>query len=407
MLEAAVAPASCRAQFDQLMVPCFAPHPVVPVRGSGSRLWDEAGRDYVDFIGGIATNALGHCHPRLQQALTTQASQLWHSSNYFTSLPALRLARQLVDLTFAERVFFANSGAEANEAALKLARRYAQDHHGDDKVQIIACLQAFHGRTFFTVSTGGQPQYADGFGPKPAAIDHVPFNDLEALRALISSRTCAVIVEPIQGEGGVTPASHDYLEGVRALCDQHQALLIFDEVQTGNGRTGDLFAYMGYGVVPDILTTAKGLGGGFPIGAMLTTAQVAASFKPGTHGTTFGGNPLACAVASALLDEVSQPELLAGVRRREQLLREHLGRINSRFGLFAEVRGKGCLLGAVLADRWQGRARELLDAAVGEGVMVLMAGPNVLRLAPALNIPQGDIDDGMARLERAIARLAG
>lgn len=396
-----------RALFDQVMVPNYAPAAMLPVRGAGSRVWDQDGREYVDLAGGIATNSLGHCHPGLQQALAEQAAQLWHISNIYTNTPALSLASKLVAHTFAERVFFCNSGAEANEAALKLARRYALDHHGGDKQQIISCLQAFHGRTFFTVTAGGQPQYSDGFGPKPGAIDHVPFNDIAAIEAAISAKTCAVIVEPIQGEGGVSPASQAYLQRLRELCDAHQALLIFDEVQTGNGRTGHLYAYMGYGVIPDILTTAKGLGGGFPIGAMLTSERVASSFKVGVHGSTFGGNPLACAVAGAVIDEILKPELLAGVKEREQRLRDHLARINSRFGLFDEVRGQGCLLGAVLNTRWQGKAREILNAGVAEGVMVLVAGPNVLRFAPALNIPLTDLDDGMARLEAAIARLAG
>lgn len=395
-----------RALFEQVMVPNYAPAAMLPVRAAGSRLWDDQGREFIDLAGGIATNSLGHCHPRLQQVLSEQAANLWHLSNVYTNKPALQLAAQLVEKTFAERAFFCNSGAEANEAALKLARRYALDQHGPGKEQIISCLQSFHGRTFFTVTAGGQPQYSDGFGPKPQGIDHVPFNDLEALAAAMSAATCAVILEPIQGEGGVTPATQAYLEGVRALCDAHQALLIFDEVQSGVGRTGELYAYMGYGVVPDILTSAKGLGGGFPIGAMLTTTAIAASFKVGVHGSTFGGNALACAVAGAVIDEVSQPQLLAGVAVREQALRDHLQRIQQRFDLFADVRGKGCLIGAELKGAWQGRAREVMQAALDAGVMVLMAGPNVLRFAPALNIALDDLAEGMARLEQGIATLA-
>ncbi|MBO4967816.1 MAG: acetylornithine/succinyldiaminopimelate transaminase, partial [Pseudomonas sp.] len=291
-----------RADFDQVMVPNYAPAAFIPVRGAGSRVWDQAGRELIDFAGGIAVNVLGHAHPALVGALTEQANTLWHVSNVFTNEPALRLAKKLVDSTFAERVFFCNSGAEANEAAFKLARRVAHDRFGSEKYEIIAALNSFHGRTLFTVNVGGQSKYSDGFGPKITGITHVPFNDLDALKAAISDKTCAVVLEPIQGEGGVLPAEQAYLQGARELCDQHNALLVFDEVQTGMGRTGELFAYMHYGVTPDILTSAKSLGGGFPIAAMLTTEALAKHLVVGTHGTTYGGNPLACAVGNAVID---------------------------------------------------------------------------------------------------------
>src|SRR5690606_20723970 len=277
-----------RADFDQVMVPNYAPAAFIPVRGQGSRVWDQAGRELIDFAGGIAVNVLGHAHPALVGALTEQANKLWHVSNVFTNEPALRLAHKLVDATFAERAFFCNSGAEANEAAFKLARRVAHDRFGPEKYEIVSALNSFHGRTLFTVTVGGQPKYSDGFGPKIEGIKHVPYNDLEALKAVVSDKTCAVVLEPIQGESGVLPADQAYLEGARKLCDEHGALLIFDEVQTGMGRTGELFAYMHYGVTPDILTNAKSLGGGFPIGLMLTTDKVAKHFSVGTHGTTFG-----------------------------------------------------------------------------------------------------------------------
>ena len=286
-----------RATFDDVMVPNYNPAGMVPVRGEGSRVWDQDGAEYIDFAGGIAVNVLGHCHPELVKALNEQGSKLWHLSNVFTNEPALRLAKKLNDATFSDRVYFANSGAEANEAALKLARRWALDKHGEDKNKIIAFNKGFHGRTFFTVTVGGQAAYSDGFGPKPGAVDHCDYNDLAAFEALISDKTCAVMMEPLQGEGGIIPPDVDFVKGVRELCDKHNALLIFDEVQSGVGRTGHLYAYMGLGVTPDILTTAKSLGGGFPIGAMLTTADIAAHLKPGTHGSTYGGNPLACAVA--------------------------------------------------------------------------------------------------------------
>ncbi|MBY5922437.1 aspartate aminotransferase family protein [Ferrimonas balearica] len=394
-----------RALFDDVMVPNYNPAEVIPVRGEGSRVWDQAGREFVDFAGGIAVNCLGHCHPALVKALNEQGSKLWHLSNVMTNEPALQLAKTLVDSTFAERVYFANSGAEANEAALKLARRYALDHHGEEKDQIIAFTQGFHGRTFFTVSVGGQPAYSDGFGPKPGGIDHLAYNDIEGFKALISDRTCAVMMEPIQGEGGIVPADAEFLRQVRELCDQHNALLIFDEVQTGVGRTGKLYAYEHYDIAPDILTTAKALGGGFPIAAMLTTAKIAASLKVGTHGSTYGGNPLACAVANAVLDVVNSDEVLSGVTKREAMLREGLEAINAKYDVFTEVRGKGLLMGAVLNEKFKGRARDFLVASVDEGLMCLVAGANVVRFTPSLVIPEADLIEGLARFERAVATV--
>ncbi len=395
-----------RADFDQYLVPNYAPAAFVPVRGQGSRVWDQSGRELIDFAGGIAVNVLGHCHPALVAALTEQAQQLWHISNVFTNEPTLRLARKLVEATFAERVFFCNSGAEANEAAFKLARRVAHDRYGEDKYEIIAAFNSFHGRTLFTVNVGGQPKYSDGFGPKISGITHVPYNDLEALKAAISEKTCAVVLEPIQGEGGVLPAEQAYMEGARALCDQHNALLVFDEVQSGMGRSGELFAYMHYGVTPDILSSAKSLGGGFPIAAMLTTSELAKHLAVGTHGTTYGGNPLACAVGEAVIDIVNTPQVLDGVKARSEQFRERLQAMGQRHGLFEEVRGLGLLLGAVLNPAWQGKAKQVLDAAVAEGLLVLQASPDVVRFAPSLVIEQADIDEGLARFERALARLS-
>nr|WP_286945587.1 aspartate aminotransferase family protein [Pseudomonas sp. UBA6718] len=395
-----------RADFDQYLVPNYAPAAFVPVRGLGSRVWDQSGRELIDFAGGIAVNALGHCHPALVKALTEQANTLWHISNVFTNEPTLRLAHKLVDATFAERVFFCNSGAEANEAAFKLARRVAHDRFGPEKYEIIAALNSFHGRTLFTVSVGGQPKYSDGFGPKIEGITHVPYNDLDALKAAISDKTCAVVLEPIQGEGGVLPADKAYLEGARALCDQHNALLVFDEVQSGMGRSGELFTYMHYGVTPDILSSAKSLGGGFPVGAMLTTTELAKHLAVGTHGTTYGGNPLACAVAEAVLDIVNTPEVLQGVKAKSEQFKQRLQAIGERYGMFAEVRGLGLLLGCVLNDAWKGKAKAVLDAAAAEGVLVLQASPDVVRFAPSLVVEEADIVDGLDRFERAVAKLA-
>ncbi|KQB03021.1 acetylornithine aminotransferase [Vibrio metoecus] len=394
-----------RGSFDEVMVPCYNPMEFIPVKGFGSRIWDQQGHEYIDFAGGIAVSCLGHCHPVMVQALTTQANKLWHLSNVMTNEPALRLAKKLTQVSFAEKVFFANSGAEANEAALKLARRYAADVYGPEKSEIIAFNQGFHGRTFFTVSVGGQATYSDGFGPKPGDIVHLPYNDLAALQAQISDRTCAVMMEPLQGEGGIVSPSAEFVQAVRELCDKHNALLIFDEVQTGNGRTGDFYAYQGIGVTPDILATAKSLGGGFPIGAMLTTAKVAEHMKVGVHGSTYGGNPLACAVAEAVVDFVAQPEILAGVKQREQWMRAELSKLNDKYHIFKEIRGKGLLLGAALNDEWQGRARDILVAAGKQGLMVLVAGASVVRFTPSLIISQQEIEEGMARLDKAISTL--
>ncbi|WP_307988542.1 aspartate aminotransferase family protein, partial [uncultured Pseudomonas sp.] len=371
----------------------------------GSRVWDQAGRELIDFAGGIAVNVLGHAHPALVGALTEQANTLWHVSNVFTNEPALRLAKKLVDSTFAERVFFCNSGAEANEAAFKLARRVAHDRFGSEKYEIIAALNSFHGRTLFTVNVGGQSKYSDGFGPKITGITHVPFNDLDALKAAISDKTCAVVLEPIQGEGGVLPAEQAYLQGARELCDQHNALLVFDEVQTGMGRTGELFAYMHYGVTPDILTSAKSLGGGFPIAAMLTTEALAKHLVVGTHGTTYGGNPLACAVGNAVIDVINTPEVLQGVKARHDLFKTRLEQIGQQYGLFTQVRGMGLLLGCVLNDAWKGRAKDIFNAAEKENLMILQAGPDVVRFAPSLVVDEADIEEGLNRFERAVKNL--
>lgn len=394
-----------RALFDEVMVPNYNPSAFIPVKGKGSRVWDQDDREYVDFAGGIAVNCLGHCHPAMVDALTEQGNKIWHLANVMTNEPALRLAKKLTQATFAERVYFANSGAEANEAALKLARRWALEEHGVEKQQIIAFQKGFHGRTFFTVTVGGQAAYSDGFGPKPGAIEHVEYNDLSSLEAVISDKTCAVMIEPLQGEGGVVPGDKEFLAGVRDLCDKHNALLIFDEVQTGFGRTGTLYAYEQSGVTPDILTSAKALGGGFPIGAMLTTSAIAAHLKPGTHGSTYGGNPLACAVSEAVMDVVNTPEVLNGVQQREQMFRDKLNAINAKYDVFSEVRGQGLLLGAALNDKFKGKSREFLLASAEHGLMVLIAGADVVRFTPSLVIPEADINEGLERFEKAVAQV--
>ena len=390
-------------QTSHYLTPNFAFAPMLPDHAHGSRVWDVDGREYIDLAGGIAVNALGHTHPALIAALTEQAHKLWHVSNLYTTEPAQRLAQTLTELSFADKVFFCNSGAEANEAAFKLARKHAFDHFGADKHEIIACVNGFHGRTLFTVSVGGQPKYQQGFAPLPGGIRHIGFNDVAALTEAVNEHTCAVVIEPIQGESGVLPAEHEFLQAARRLCDAHQALLIFDEVQTGIGRTGQMFAYQHFGIEPDILTAAKALGGGFPIGAMLTTDAVAPSLSVGSHGSTFGGNPLACAVALAAVNIIRQPAVLAEVSRQGTALQAALTALGAEHEhVFTEVRGMGLLIGCVLAAPYAERAGELTALALQQGVMVLQAGAGVVRLAPSLLLNDADRDEGLARLGRAL-----
>jgi acetylornithine/N-succinyldiaminopimelate aminotransferase len=391
-----------RALFDEVMTPNYAPAPVIPVRGEGSRIWDQNDKEYIDFAGGIAVTSVGHCHPKLVSTLKQQGEKLWHIANVMTNEPALRLAKKLTDATFADKVYFANSGGEANEAAFKLARRYAVDNFGEQKNEIIAFEQAFHGRTLFTVSVGGQPKYSAGFGPALEGITHLPFNDVAALEAAVSAKTCAIVMEPLQGEGGIINADPAFIKRARELCDEHNALLVLDEVQTGAGRLGTLYAYQQTDIMPDILTTAKGLGNGFPVAAMLTTTKIAKSLAIGTHGSTYGGNPLACSIAEAVIDIINTPEVLAGVNTKSNRLKAGLESINSRFPFCEEVRGKGLLIGCALNDEYKGRAGEFLKAAQTKGLLVLIAGPNVIRMAPSLLIPDADIDAGLVILEAAI-----
>ena len=393
-----------RATFDEVMVPNYNPQTHIPVKGKGSRVWDQEDNEFIDFTGGIAVNVLGHCHPALVHAIRTQSEKLWHLSNVYTNEPALQLASALVNRTFAEKVYFCNSGSEANEAAFKLARKYAYDHSGSSENEIISFQRSFHGRTLFTVSVGGQKKYCEGFDPIPEGIKHLPFNDIAALEAAMSEKTCAVVLEPIQGEGGVIAADINFLQAVRRLCDQYNALMIFDEIQTGVGRTGELYAYMNSGVVPDILTSAKALGGGFPIGAMLTTTKVAQSLGFGTHGSTYGGNPMACAVARTVLEHVDD-DLLKGVKDRHLLFRNSLETINSEYNIFQEIRGQGLLIGCVLADAWKGKGKLFQKHAAEHGLMLLLAGPDVLRIAPALNILEKDIHEGMDRFKAAVGSI--
>ena len=390
---------------ERYYLPVYKPRRIVLDHGRGARLWDRDGREYVDFGAGIAVNALGHAHPPLVAALTAQAGKLWHTSNVFVSEPPLRLAERLVVASrFAEKVFFCNSGAEANEAAIKLARKWATAQGRTPERRVILSFRgSFHGRTLAAVTATAQPKYHEGFEPLPPGFRYSDFNDLAAAEsAMAAGDVCAVLVEPVQGEGGVMPASEEFLHGLRATCDRHGALLMLDEIQCGMGRTGHLFACHGLDVVPDVVTLAKALGGGFPIGAMLVGPKAAEAMQFGAHGTTFGGNPLGAAVADVALQELSSPALLANVARQSQAIREGLAALDAELGVFAEIRGRGLMLAAQLHEAHAGKAGEILDRCVEHGLLLLQAGPDVLRFVPALNIADADIAEGLARLRAAL-----
>lgn len=395
-----------RKTFDEVMIATYAPSAMIPVRGLGLDVWDQQGKRYLDFTSGIGVTGLGHGHPEVAAALTAQAGLLWHTGNGYTTEPALQLARSIVSTTFADRVFFCNSGAEANEAAFKLARRHALLTHGAGKSRIVSCVNSFHGRTLFAVSVGGQRQYRSGFGPLPQKIDHIPFNDCEAALNAISGDVCAVVVETIQGESGVLPASAEFLRTLRTCCNQHQALLIFDEVQTGMGRTGTLFSYTDTGITPDILTAAKALGNGFPIAAMITSNKVAQAFQPGSHGSTYGGNPLGAAVAQSVLDIIKHADFLKRVKEAGIKLHTALQAIVSDYPhIFSKVRGKGLMLGMVLSNAYAGRSQEVVRSAEKSGLMLLIAGPNVVRFLPALTVSDAQIEEASVLLRQALNTL--
>jgi len=391
-------------------LPIYKQREMILERGQGSRMWDQDGRDYIDFAAGIAVCGLGHCNPELTAALVEQAGKLWHTSNVFYSEPPLLLARELVDASkFATRVYLCNSGAEANEAAIKLTRKWAASQgRAADKRVIVTFKGSFHGRTMGAVTATAQPKYQQGYEPLPCGFRYVDFNDLAQLEnAMAAGDVAAVMLEPVQGEGGVTPCAPGFLQGVRALCDKHDALLILDEIQAGMGRTGTLFAHWQDEVTPDIVSLAKALGGGFPVGAMLVGPKVAEVMGYGAHGTTFGGNPLAAAVARAALKILASDAIAANVRKQEQALRDGIAAIDAELDLFAEVRGRGLMLGAVLKPAYAGRAGEVLDHAAANGLLLLQAGPDVLRFVPALNIGDAEVVEGLQRLKAALRAFKG
>jgi len=369
----------------------YARFPLTLVRGKGARVWDDQGQAYLDFISGIAVNTLGHAHPKMTEALTEQAATMLHCSNLFHIPKQQQLAELLTRLSGLDAVFFCNSGAEANEGAIKLARKYFHDR-GLPGRTIITATQSFHGRLLATLSATGQDKVKTGFDPLPAGFAHVPLNDMAALKQTVNDDTAAILLEPLQGEGGVNIAQIDYLQAVRQLCDERGLLLILDEVQTGIGRCGTMFAFEQADIVPDILTLAKGLGGGVAIGAMLATKRVATSFGQGTHGSTFGGNPLACTAALTVLDVIESEQLLANVQQRGEQLQRGLQALADRHPVIRDVRGQGLLIGAELSID----AAPLIAAARAHGLLILMAGPHVLRFLPPLNITADEVETALA-----------
>jgi acetylornithine/N-succinyldiaminopimelate aminotransferase len=388
------------AAASRLLTQNYRQQPVVLARGEGCRVWDVDGRSYLDMHAGLAVSILGHAHPKVVAAIAEQAGRLLHVSNLFYIEQQIRLAERLLSRTFAARVFFCNSGAEANEAALKIARRYFHTVRGQsERVELVACQGSFHGRTIATVSATGQEKYRTGFGPLWECVRFVPFGDLEAARAALSPRSFAMLVEPIQAEGGIVVPPEGYLAGLRRLCNETGTLLILDEVQTGVGRTGTFLAHEADGVSPDIATVAKGLAGGVPIGAMLCTEEVARGFTPGTHASTFGGNPLACAAALCVLDVLDENRLLDRCREMGEVLRAGLLRVAQKHpDRCLGVRGRGLLLGLVLA----GEALPLVDRCRGRGLLVSVVGNTVVRFAPPLIAGKAEIDEALSIMEAAL-----
>ena len=386
---------------DKVMMKNVGRYPLVPVRGEGCRVWDADGKEYLDFLAGVAVNNLGHCHPRVVKALQEQAATLIHCSNYYHNAPQTELAELLCANSFADRVFFCNSGAEANEAAIKLARKYSRDKYGPERFEIITAAESFHGRTMATVSATGQEKVQRFFDPLLHGFTHVPFNDVPALKAAITSNTCAVMLEPVQGEGGIIIPAASYLKEVRELCSANGLLLILDEVQTGIGRTGKLFAHEHFGVVPDIMTLAKGLGGGGPIGAMLAAEEVAEAFTPGTHGSTFGGNPLMTATALAAVSAILEEGLLERTEEMGAYLIGRLDALKEKFDFIDEVRGIGLMIGMSLTVP----AGDIVKKGHERGVLLNVTHEKVLRFVPPLIVGKKEIDEMMGLLEGILEEI--
>ena len=414
---------------SRVFVPTYSPNLILS-RGLGAKVWDKDENEYIDLGSGISVNNSGHIDKELLEALTEQAGKLWHTTNLYLTEPSIRLAEEIVKVTFADRVFFCNSGAEANEAAIKIARKFSSLNNATKKNEILTFEGSFHGRTLTTISATAQTKYQKGFEPLTEGFRYCPFNDFEEAEKMIGPQTCAVLIEPVQGEGGINPTKFGFLRHLRKLCDHHKALLIFDEIQCGMGRTGKLFGYQwdnspdselpaemsqyeninplsknGSNLTPDIITMAKALGGGLPFGAMLCTEEVAQSFKPGDHGTTFGGNPIVSAVAESSFRKINSPELMQQVQKKGTLIRNTLDLLNDELSMFETIRGRGLMLGAVLSKAWKGKSPTIVKACQEYGVLVLSAGPDVLRLLPPLNILDEELETGMNRIDKALKNL--
>jgi acetylornithine/N-succinyldiaminopimelate aminotransferase len=386
---------------DKVVMNTYGRQPLVLVKGEGCRVWDDKGREYLDFVAGLAVCNLGHAHPAVARAAAEQLSRLVHVSNIYYTTPMVELAEELVRLSFADRVFFANSGAEANEGAIKLCRRYSREKFGAGRHCIISMENSFHGRTLGALSATGQSKFWQGFDPLLPGFKFVPFNDLEALAAAVDDTVCAVLLEPIQGEGGVCLPGPDYLQGVRRLCDEKQLLLVMDEIQTGLGRTGQLFAHQNYGVTPDVMTLAKALAGGLPMGALLATAEVARAFVPGTHASTFGAGPVLAAAAKTALGLLSAPQLLSGVRVRGKFLKNSLKLFQEQFPVIKEVRGLGLIWGLELAVE----GAPVVNFCRERGLLVNCTQGNVIRLLPPLIVGLEEISRGLGILAEALGSL--
>ncbi len=389
-----------KAKSDALFVNTYARYPVTLTKGEGCVVEDIEGKKYLDFLSGIAVCSLGHCHPQVVKAVCEQAATLSHVSNLYYTETQTALAELIVNNSFGDRIFLANSGAEANECALKLARYAA----GEGRYEIISLEGSFHGRTLATLTMTGQPKFHKGFEPMPEGFSYAPFGDLEALEAMVSEKTCAIICEPLQGEGGVRPLTKEYLQGIREICDKHDLLLIFDEIQTGIGRTGSLFAYEQLGVTPDIMTLAKALGNGLPIGAMVTTEKVASAFGPGSHGSTFGGNLVACAAAVETLKIILDDGFLAGINAKGEYLQSKLLGLIEKFpGLCVEARGMGLLRGLVLTEKMISKGGEIVNKMFERGYLMNFAGNVSLRFAPPLVVTTEQIDEIIDQLTSVLA----
>jgi len=386
-----------RGIYDNVMLPNYSPANFIPKEAKGSRIWDLDNKEYIDFGGGIAVNSLGHSHPSLIKALSDQSQKFWHLSNYLSNEPAINLAKQITDSTFAENVFLSNSGTEANEAAIKIARKY-HSSKGDQRSELVSFKNSFHGRSLLNISLGSSEMHRNGFEPLMPGIKHGEFNNESDLEKLISNNTAAVIVEPVQGEAGVFKASNEFIKKLREECSKKGTLLIIDEVQSGVGRMGTLYGYMQYDIEPDIVTSAKGLGGGIPIGATLTTQSIGECMQPGTHGSTFGGNPMACAVANEVLNIVNNKDFLNDVLEKEKLFLSFLAEFQTK-GVFSEIRSSGLWIGCDLIDK---TSNEVLEQAYDAGLIMVSAGSNCLRLAPALNITNEEIEQGINLLKEVL-----